>query len=329
MKNYILFTFALFSVQLAFAQNNRSKAEVFIQVEDRGSLTINLDNESITSSKGRFRFFDIYSAAPVLSIVQDGRILYNKRIEVRGDERSIFIYNLKEGLSFYKSLPIYRNGKYALDNFDQFSEAYNTGIVPPRAESSDAFQSLFNAVKKASSDDTKMDVIQINSVRAELSSTQLISLLKLINNEDKKLQLAKSSYMVIKDPQNFYTIEEAFSFLSKKDDFINYTKTQSSTRYGSLIRNADFERLKEQVKRESFDDGRTSLIQNTLKNSYINANQLAELLKLYSFEDAKLRTAKLLCHQIVDKQRYYTVVDTFKFISTKNQFLDFIKGYVN
>jgi hypothetical protein len=327
MKNYILLGLALFSAHLAFAQNNRSKAEVFIQIEDRGNFTVNLDNETITSSKGRFRFFDIYSAAPILSISYGDKVVYNKPIKIRGEERLILSYDVKRGIKIYKTLPIYRNGKYALDNFDQYTEAFNTGVVPPRAENiPNSFQALQLAVKNASFDDAKMDLILIGLKNSELSSAQLITLLKLISDDDKKLKIAKSAYHVIKDPQLFYTVEESFSFLNRQNDFNSYLKIKPSGRPNTQIRGILFDQLKEQVKRESFDEGRTLLIQNTLKDSYLAANQMETLLKLYSFEDAKLSAAKLLYYQIIDKQQYFTTAEAFKFISTRDNFLDFIKN---
>ena len=327
MKNYILLGFALLGAQLVFAQNNRTKAEVFIQIQDRGNFTVNLDNEITSSSKGRFRFFDIYSASPTLSISQGDKIIYSKRIEVRGEERLIFSYDLKQGLKFYKALPIYRNGKYALDNFDQVAEAYNTGIVPPRAEDNlNTFQTLQTVVKKASFDDAKMDHILVGLKRNELSTAQLTQLLKLMSDDDKKLKIAKSGYHIIADPQNFYALEEAFTFSNRKNDFMNYLKIKPSGRPNTQIRSVSFEQLKEQIKREPFDEGRTSILQNTLKDSYITANQMELLLNLYSFEDAKLSAAKLLYYQIIDKQQYFTVAGAFKFDSNKDNFLDFLKN---
>lgn len=327
MKNYILLGIALISAHLAFAQNNRSKAEVFIQIEDRGNFTVNLDNESISSSKGRFRFFDIFNTTPTLSISQGDKVIYSKQIEVKGEERLIFSYGLRQGLKIYKSLPIYRNGKYALDNFDQVAEAYNTGIVPPKVENSiSPFLALQTAVKKASLDDEKMDVILVGLKRNELSTTQLTQLLKLMNDDDRKLKIAKSAYYRISDPQNFYALEDAFSFSNRQNDFINYLKMKPTGKSNTQIRSILFEQLKERVKRESFDEGRTVILQNTLKDSYITANQMETLLMLYSFEDAKLSAAKLLYYQVIDKQQYFTVARVFNFDRNKDNFLDFIKN---
>lgn len=320
MKNYILLSLALLSASLSFAQNNRSKAEVFIQIQDRGTFTISLDNESIRSAKGRFRFFEVYTASPVLSITQGDKRVYSQQLNVKGNERVVFTYDLLQGLKTYKILPIYKNGRYTLDDFDQ--EALE--ILSPRPDSRPTyFEDLQLAVKKATFDDAKMDLI-LNGLNRGLSSVQTITLLKLMNDDDKKLRIAKSAYHAIIDPQNSFRLEEGITLLGRKNEFTDFLKIKSISRPKTTIRGPIFDQLKDQVKRESFDNDRTKLIQNTLKDGFISTDQVQILLKLYSFEDAKTSLAKLLYFQIADQQNYHTLAAIFTFNSSKDAFFDFI-----
>lgn len=325
MKKYILLGIALLVVHLTYAQNNRSKAEVFIQILNRGAFTVSLDNESMSSSKGRFRFFDIYNAAPILSISQGDKRIYSQRITVKGEQRSIFTYDLTQGLRVYKVLPIFRNGTYALDDFD-----LETGeIASPRGNSrSTAFELLQANVRKIAFDDAKIDLI-LAGLGKGLSASEVVILLKLMSNDDKKLRIAKSAYHVIVDPQHAYLLQDGISLSGRKSDFLAYLKIKPIGRAKTTIRGASFEQLKEQVKRESFDDNRTNLIQNTLKESYLDTDQLRILLKLYTFEDAKAALARLLYYQIADQQNYYTIADVFTFNSSKDAFLGFIAQMQN
>ncbi|MES2651542.1 MAG: DUF4476 domain-containing protein [Bacteroidota bacterium] len=320
MKNYILLGLALLSANLSFAQNNRSKAEVFIQIQDRGAFTVSLDNESIRSAKGRFRFFEVYTVSPVLSITQGDKRVYSQQLNVKGNERVIFTYDLFQGLKTYKILPIYKNGQYALDDFDQEV----TEVLPPPTDDSPAyFQELQLAVRKASFDDAKMDLI-LNGLNHNLSSTQIIALLKLMNDDDKKLRIAKSAYHAIIDPQNSFRLGEGLTLLGRKNEFADFLKIKPIGRPKTTIRTAVFDQLKEQVRRESFDDNRTKLIQNSLKDAFIDTDQLQILLKLYSFEDPKVGLAKLLYFQIADQQNYHTLAVAFTFNSSKDAFFNFI-----
>ncbi len=320
MKNYILLSLALLSASFSFAQNNRSKAEVFIQIHDRGTFTISLDNESIRSAKGRFRFFEVYAASPVLSITQGDKRVYSQQLNVKGNERVIFTYDLLQGLKTYKILPIYKSGQYMLDDFDQEV----TEIPSPRPDNRPTFfEELQLAVKKATFDDAKMDLI-LNGLNRGLSSAQTITLLKLMNDDDKKLRIAKSAYHAIIDPQNSFRLVEGLTLLGRKNEFTDFLTIKPIGRPKTTIRTAIFDQLKEQVKRESFDDNRTKLIQNSLKDAFIDTNQLQVLLKLYSFEDAKVSLAKLLYFQVADQQNYYTLATTFTFNSSKDAFFSFI-----
>ena len=168
-----------------------------------------------------------------------------------------------------------------------------------------------------------MDLI-LNGLNRGLSSAQTIVLLKLMSDDDKKLRIAKSAYHAIIDPQNAFKLEEGFSFLSRKNEFADFLKIKPIGRPKTIIRGSTFDQLKDEVKRASFDNDRTKLIQNALKDGFISTDQVQILLGLYSFEDAKISLAKLLYFQIADQQNYHTVAALFTFNSSKDAFFDFI-----
>ncbi|WP_199141285.1 DUF4476 domain-containing protein [Pedobacter sp. ASV12] len=328
MKKIILLALALWSAQLAFAQGNRTKAEVFIEVEDRGTFTVYLDNEFVGSTNGRFRFYDVYNASPTLSIVQGNKKIYSARISVRPDERIVFSYSIRQGLKQVKALNLYRNRQYALDDFDDYAGAYNTGIVPPARPgntNSNNFESLLTMVKKEAFDDGKMNVILVYANNNRLYTDQVATLLQGFTTDDKKLSLAKSLWALIADPQQYFSLANSFSFMSTKDDFLNFIKNNPSSRQARGMDAVTFEQLRNQVKRESFDDSKTKLLQATFQNSALSTAQLAELLKLYAFEDKALACAKLAYPYIADPQRYFTLKDVFTFKSNQDALLDFLK----
>jgi len=326
MKKFILLGLALLSAHLTFAQTNRTKAEVFIQVEDRGAFTIYLDNEFVGSSNGRFRFYEVYNASPTLTVLQGNKQIFNERISVRPDQRAVFIYSSRKGLKLNKTLNLYRNRQYALDDFDDYIGAYNTGIVPPRPERPDpnSFENLLAMVKKEPFSDTKINLIMVYAANNRLYTNQATSLLQTITMDDDKLKLAKKLWPSIADPQQYVTVASLFSFSSTKDDFLNFIKNNPSSRPIRGMNAAAFEQLKSQVKRESFDDDKTKLLQATFQSSALSTSQLAELLGLYAFEDKALMVAKLAFPNITDPQRYFTLKDVFKFKSNQDALLDFL-----
>ncbi|MEE1946811.1 DUF4476 domain-containing protein [Pedobacter sp. KR3-3] len=328
MKKIILLALALWSAQLAFAQSNRTKAEVFIEVEDRGAFTVYLDNEFVGSTNGRFRFYDVYNASPTLSIVQGNKKIYSGRINVRPDERIVFSYSIRQGLRQTKELNLYRNRQYALDDFDDYAGAYNTGIVSPTRPGNTNvanFENLAAMVKKEAFDDAKTNVILAYTTNNRLYTDQLATLLQGFTTDDKKLSLAKSLWPLIGDPQQYFSLANSFTFMNTKDEFLNFIKNNPSSRQARGMDVVTFEQLRNQIKRESFDDNKTKLLQVTFQSSALSTAQLAELLKLYSFEDKALACAKLAYPYIADPQRYFTLKDVFTFKSNQDALLDFLR----
>ncbi|MFA6275915.1 MAG: DUF4476 domain-containing protein [Pedobacter sp.] len=325
MKTYILLGMALLSAHLSFSQNNN--AEVFLQIEDRGNFTVYLDNELVGSSKGRFRFYDVENASPSLTILQGNRRIFNGRISVQPEQRLILTFALRSGLKTLNELKIFRNGQYSLNDFDNYTGSYNTGIVPPTIPNSsqvNPFNNLLVMVKREPFDDGKIKVIQAYTVNSYLSTAQAAVLLKSFSQDDKKLFLAKSLAPVISDLQNYYTLKEEFTFLSSKEEFLKFLNDSKSSGRKRGMSATTFEQLRLSVKREAFDDDKTKVIQAGIQNSAPSTVQIGELLKLYSFEDKALVCAKMAYNFVYDQQRYFTLKDVFRFRSNQDSLLEFL-----
>lgn len=235
MKKIILLGLALISFNFAFAQGNQSKSEVFVQIEEPGNYTVYLDNEFVGSANGRFRFYDVYNSAPTLSIIQGNSTLYKRKLRTNPDQRLVLSYSKRNGLSITKELNIYRNRQYALNDFDDYTDAYNTGIVPPitsrpdrnyRLLSAEAFQQFYDQYKKESFDDGRTKLINAVSKNASLSSVQIRTLLKPYTFDQNRLEIAKSLYKDVADPQNYFTLSDTFGFFNYKDSFLEFLGKQ-------------------------------------------------------------------------------------------------------
>jgi hypothetical protein len=327
MKSYLLLGLALLSVHLSFAQQ-RNTAEVFIQIQDRGSFTVYLDNEFIGTTTGKFRFYDVAQAAPVLSILKGNQKIFSSKLDVRSNERLILGFSARQGLRTLKTLTIYRNGQYALNDFDDYVGAYNTGIVPPPTlpAGNNSFARLLTMVKKETWDDDKANLVQAYTVNSRLSTNEVEQLLRAFDNDDKKLSLAKSLTPVISDLSNYYTLSSAFTFNTAKEEFLSFLNNSKPGKSRGGMRNSTYELLLASVKRTPFDDDKTKLIQAAVQNSQISTAQMTELLRSYSFEDKTLVCAKMAYNFVSDQQSYFALSEIFKFPRTKDTFLTFLSG---
>lgn len=326
MKNYILLGMALLFANLSLAQSRRNSAEVFIQIEDRGNFTVYLDNEFIGSASGKFRFFDVIKNSGNLTIVANNQKIFNRQIDLRPNERLILNFSRRTGLRTINSLQIYRNGQYALNDFDGYSGSYNTGIVPPRPVDNNPdlfnFASLNELVKRTAFDEEKIKVIQLHSSAVTLTVEQTGLLLKHFLKDEVRLNAIRSLSRSIIDPQNLYQLKDAFTFTSGKEEFLKYLNGNNAP--AKLMSARDYELLLSSVRKESFDDQKTKVILAAIQYNSPSTAQVGELLKLYSFDDSALAAAKLFYNSVSDPQRYFTLKDVFRYISNRDAFIEFL-----
>ena len=233
MKKTIFLGLAMLFAALTFAQNNRSAAEVFLQIVNPGKYNVYLDDELVASANGRFRFYDVYHNTPILSIIQGNTVVLKQRIRVIPQQRLVLSFDDKRLITL-KQLTIYRNRQYALNDFDGYTGDYNTGIVlprPPRPElnlllSDEAFEAFLTQYRKESFDDSRSRMINVVSKNSSLLSAQVRVLLKSFSIDDERLRAAQNLYKNVADPQNYFALSDIFIFPSNKEDFLKYLEKQ-------------------------------------------------------------------------------------------------------
>jgi len=330
-KLTLLSLIAFLSINLAFAQRTRGKAEVFIQVADRGNFKIYLDDELIGSATGKFRFYEVSNHRPILTILAGSEKIFSREITTVPNKRLIFNFSRRGGLSLLKELNIFRNNVYALDDFDDDIGAYNTGIVPPDKptypQNRNDFEDLVARVKQEVFDDQKLKVINTYSSYTALSTKQIEQLFPLFFKDDSKLLLAKQEFPYVVDPHQFYLLKDAFTFLSTKEEFMKFLEAQKTGQNRNRpMSPANFAAFYKRFKNEAFDDNKTELAKVALINVKLTSQQVKELIACYTFEDKGLDFAKWAFRATFDKENYYTVADNFRFPSNKQALLDFISS---
>jgi len=93
----------------------------------------------------------------------------------------------------------------------------------------------------------------------------------------------------------------------------------------SMINDRDYRQMVDVLKRESMDATRLDMAKTFLKDVSISSSQVAGIVRVFSFETAKVDFAKFAYAYTTDKQNYYKVYDSFTFSSSKNEISEFIK----
>ena len=88
----------------------------------------------------------------------------------------------------------------------------------------------------------------------------------------------------------------------------------------------DFDEAVNLLSKESFDDTRLTTAKQIVANNPMTVNQIAQICRLFTYENNKLEWAKFAYPYCVEKNKYYMLNDVFTYDSSKQELNEFIKG---
>ena len=95
------------------------------------------------------------------------------------------------------------------------------------------------------------------------------------------------------------------------------------------MRPSDFENAKRIIAKETFQDARRKVMFQMIENNCLSTFQIEQLMKLYSFDDERMKVAKFAFDYCVDPKNYYTLNNLFSFDSAKNELIDYTQSKAN
>ena len=97
--------------------------------------------------------------------------------------------------------------------------------------------------------------------------------------------------------------------------------------YNRVMNDQLFQTFYKEMKNEPFKDDRMKLHNAALAGSDFTSAQCLQLTKLYTFDDDRMEIMKIMYPRIVDKEAFFTVINTLTFSSSKEKMKDFMIGY--
>ncbi|HUR10729.1 MAG TPA: DUF4476 domain-containing protein [Flavitalea sp.] len=97
--------------------------------------------------------------------------------------------------------------------------------------------------------------------------------------------------------------------------------------YRSPLSEMEFARLREQVRRENFENARLTLARQITERNFLSSQQVKQLLQFFSFENNKLELAKVAYRNTTDKRNYYMIYDVFSFSRSREELTQYIERY--
>ncbi len=97
--------------------------------------------------------------------------------------------------------------------------------------------------------------------------------------------------------------------------------------YSNSVSYQEFQSMRETLRRERFENTRMGLAQQMFDRNTFKAEQVRELLQMFTFENYKLDLAKYAYRNTVDRNNYHLIYDVFSHNSSKQELARFISSY--
>ena len=88
----------------------------------------------------------------------------------------------------------------------------------------------------------------------------------------------------------------------------------------------DFNEAVTLLSKESFDDTRLATAKQIIATNPMTVNQIAQLCRLFTYENNALELAKFAYPYCVEKNKYYMLNDVFTYDSSKRELNEYIGG---
>lgn len=225
------------ALQLAggFAGALNHQSELTISGTDRSMVSVSLDNlpfgnygatVDFSSVEPGYHYLVVYKREPLR--VGHGyhpkkfteRVVYNGYIEIPAA-------SLVSGITDnYDRLAISIQPLSA-DHFYNNTDYNSVYTQVPVCMSPAAFAELKNVIANRSFDSSKLQVAKQAIAANPISSAQLAELMNMFSFESSKLELAEAGYANVIDRQNFFVVNDAFTFESSIDELQRFIRNNS------------------------------------------------------------------------------------------------------
>ena len=207
-------------------------AELYLRVLDGGFYTVQLGNQRISNSSGKFGFVDVGSGRNTLAIYRNGYLVYRINVTMKKNYRMVLDFSQDSGLYMLDHYYV-RNQNYAYNNWNSMwnnvYSIYGTpnygfygnqsyGYVMDNME----FNDFASAVRNNSFDSNKLSLIKQQLKSTMFTAQQIRTLMNMIDFDSNRLQLGKMMYTNCVDRNNFYKVYETFDFDSNRRNLMSY-----------------------------------------------------------------------------------------------------------
>lgn len=225
------------------------------------------------------------------------------------------------------------NGTGAVQVREKKRATASTGNTPMTAT---AFNALQQEVNKQWQADAKLNMINsaFTNTNNFFTTSQAMQLIKLVDAEDSRLQLAKASYRSITDAANFRNIATLLNDQSSKNELQSYVNNYNNpvtTSGNGAMNSSNFNTLLQDIQSQWQTGAKQNMINNVFSNTsnYFTAAQARQLIQTVDAEESRLQLAKVSYRSIVDRENFSTVSALLSNKVSRNELSLYVNDYNN
>jgi len=170
------------------------------------------------------------------------------------------------------------------------------------------------------------------------TAEQAKELIGLVSTQATRLELSKTVYKSLTDPENYTVLNDLLNTQSRRNELdsyvINYNLqnpgyNSSTTNAGySAMTDYNFSQLYTDAQNQGSNSARVSYLSNVFASStnYFTTAQVRQLLQLANNENDKLTLAKSAYNNVVDPTNYPQLYDLFSYQSSRNELASYINS---
>lgn len=233
----LFFSLAL-SLSVMISKANHNFSQLNLKFFDNSNFTLVFDHQKFHAPSSSFNLNNLTPGNHRVKIFKKSygynqphhQMVFNGFIAIPAGTQVFAMIDYYNQLNIVSQTPLYASNNYGYDNcsddnYDGYYNNYNAGYCAPVAPvcmSNQAFNQLMNTISNTTFDSNKLQIANQAISMSGITSSQVLSLMNLLTFESNKLSLAESAYPYTIDKQNYFMVNNGFTFSSSISTLNNY-----------------------------------------------------------------------------------------------------------
>ncbi len=325
MKQVAIYLLSFFTALSVHAHQTITGSNVTITVNSNKGLQVYIDSKDYNLVNAATNNIKATITVNNMEIGQHSLLFVLTNPNKSGSERINTVFNLRYGYDMNIKL----NGNGSLE----LIEIKRTGISDNHIPMNTAdFNYLLRNVRNQRSNNGRRTIIvtALNTSNNYFTTSQILQLLRLINSENYRLELAKLSYPKVTDQNNFnqiYDLLNSQASINNLEEFVNSYTDDSDIK--TAMSDAEFSSFYQTIQQQWPVSAQVSSLANGFNNTNngFTTYQASQLIQLVSAESSRLQLAKLSYRSIVDPNNFSQIYTLLSSQSAKSELAAYVADY--